>query len=254
MKWSDKVEGKNRKELLKLLRHEVGHAIEHAFQLTDHPLRIKYFGSTEKPYPQSYQFKKYSRHFVRHLGEGYAQSHPDEDFAETFAVWLDPGSQWQDRYAHWPVINKLNVMNRLMKMVSLQRPVLQKKYEVEPLRDLKMTLSQYYDKKKESPSELIMQTHRKLLRHIGWTRSEVVIRKRTARACSMKWMRKQLSPLLPPQLKVYEGEALIRSLNLHKTIFSPLRLQKSSHKIQFRNTLKRFLEQAQKKNLHYIKM
>ena len=31
-----------------------------------------------------------------HLDPWYAQSHPDEDFAETFAVWLTPEVQLED--------------------------------------------------------------------------------------------------------------------------------------------------------------
>ena len=42
-----------------------------------------------------------------HLEQWYAQSHPDEDFAETFAVWLAPDSHWRERYAGWPVLRKL---------------------------------------------------------------------------------------------------------------------------------------------------
>ena len=43
-----------------------------------------------------------SRAYVQHLDYWYAQSHPFEDYAETFAVWLRPSSRWKRRYEGWP--------------------------------------------------------------------------------------------------------------------------------------------------------
>ena len=71
-------------------------------------------GDLRSPYPTYYTPRPYSRSFVRHLDVWYAQSHPDEDFAETFAVWLDPHSLWKERYRGWPVMKKLEFMERLM--------------------------------------------------------------------------------------------------------------------------------------------
>ena len=71
------------------------------------------FGKSSEPYPEYYTPKPYSRSFVRHLDVWYAQSHPDEDFAETFAVWLDPQSAWRERYAGWPVLKKLEFMDTI---------------------------------------------------------------------------------------------------------------------------------------------
>jgi len=81
------VEGAGRAECMKLLRHEVGHAIDHAFRLYRRRERQKLFGRSSKRYPESYGPRPRSRHFVQHLDYWYAQAHPDEDFAETFAVW-----------------------------------------------------------------------------------------------------------------------------------------------------------------------
>ena len=72
------------------------------------------FGSPSKPYPEFYTPKPYSKSFVLHLDAWYAQSHPDEDFAETFAVWLTPNSEWRQRYAGWQALNKLEYMDALM--------------------------------------------------------------------------------------------------------------------------------------------
>jgi hypothetical protein len=89
------VEGGTREWCLRILRHETGHAIENAYRLRRRPRRRELFGRTSQPYPDSYSPRPYSKSFVRHLDAWYAQSHPDEDFAETFAVWLTPDSDWR---------------------------------------------------------------------------------------------------------------------------------------------------------------
>ena len=92
------VEGGTREWCMTILRHEAGHAIENAYKLRQRPKRQAIFGKSSEPYPDSYAPKPYSRSFVVHLDSWYAQSHPDEDFAETFAVWLTPDSNWRERY------------------------------------------------------------------------------------------------------------------------------------------------------------
>ena len=83
---------------MRILRHETGHAIENAYRLRRRRRRQQLFGKTSQPYPQHYAPKPYSKRYVLHLEAYYAQSHPDEDFAETFAVWLTPNSSWRRRY------------------------------------------------------------------------------------------------------------------------------------------------------------
>src|SRR6185295_10017069 len=95
--------------------HEAGHAIDHAFRLERRRKRQEIFGSSSKPYPEFYTPKPYSKSFVLHLDAWYAQSHPDEDFAETFAVWLTPSSEWRQRYAGWKAAKKLEYMDALMR-------------------------------------------------------------------------------------------------------------------------------------------
>ncbi len=84
------VEGGDPESCLRILRHEAGHAIDNAYLLRRRPTRRRLFGTPATPYPEYYTPKPYSKSFVLHLDHWYAQSHPDEDFAETFAVWLDP--------------------------------------------------------------------------------------------------------------------------------------------------------------------
>jgi hypothetical protein len=101
------------------------------------------------PYPEYYTPKPYSKSFVQHLDHWYAQSHPDEDFAETFAVWLDPQSMWATRYAGWPALRKLEYMDRLMRHVAKTRPPVQSKRRLDALPRLRMTLAEHYKKKRE---------------------------------------------------------------------------------------------------------
>ena len=143
-----KVEGGTNSEFLKIFRHEVAHALEHAYDLQNHPLRVKTFGSTHKNYPKSYVPMKYSKKYVLHLPDNYAQSHPDEDFAETFAVWLQPKSQWLKKYKGWPALNKLLIMDQLMGEIKGQPPIRRKDREMDRLSSLNVSLKQYYSKRR----------------------------------------------------------------------------------------------------------
>ena len=90
------VEGGTPDWCMKILRHEAGHAIDNAYKLRQRRRRQQVFGPSYMQYPKYYTPKPYSKSFVLHLDSWYAQSHPDEDFAETFAVWLNPDSDWRD--------------------------------------------------------------------------------------------------------------------------------------------------------------
>jgi len=143
------VEGGDPDECLRILRHEAGHAIDNAYQLRSRPTRRRLFGLPTTPYPEYYTPKPYSKSFVQHLDHWYAQSHPDEDFAETFAVWLDPQSMWATRYGGWPAQRKLEYMGRLMRELATRRPHIQSKRQVDPLPRLRKTLGEHYSKKRE---------------------------------------------------------------------------------------------------------
>jgi len=143
------VEGGDPESCLMILRHEAGHAIDNAYQLRRRPTRRKLFGDPNTPYPEYYTPKPYSKSFVQHLDHWYAQSHPDEDFAETFAVWLDPASLWSTRYAGWPAKPKLEYMDRLMRELSRTRARVKSIREVDPLRRMRKTLGEHYLKKRE---------------------------------------------------------------------------------------------------------
>ena len=143
------VEGADPVSCLKILRHEAGHAIDNAYRLRHRRSRRRIFGNPNTEYPEYYLPKPYSKSFVHHLDHWYAQSHPDEDFAETFAVWLDPESMWAVRYAGWPAARKLEYVDRLMRRIANTKPTLRSRRLVDPLARLKKTLREHYTKKRE---------------------------------------------------------------------------------------------------------
>lgn len=140
--------------IMMLLRHEAGHAVNYAYRLWRRPSWGEIFGRFTKPYRDSFRPDRMSRHYVRHIavypyGRTYAQKHPDEDFAETFAVWLTPGSSWRRRYRNWPVIRKLLYVDRLMKDVRRDLPESRIARRLLPVDRMGLTLAEHYGKKAE---------------------------------------------------------------------------------------------------------
>lgn len=142
------VEGGTRDKCMKLLRHETGHAVQHAFEVHRRRRWQRLFGINSKPYPEFYWPRPGSRRFVQHLDAWYAQSHPSEDFAETFAVWLPPHARWRSRYAGWPALAKLDYVDALMGELAGQRPRIRRRAEPDKLRHLDMTLRKHYAEKR----------------------------------------------------------------------------------------------------------
>ena len=143
------VEGGTHAECMRILRHEAGHVMQHSYALHRHRRWQRLFGRSSTRYPSYYRPDPASRNFVQHLRLWYAQSHPDEDFAETFAVWLTPRSNWRKRYEGWPALKKLQYVDELMAEIAKQKPVLTRRTEVDPLRTLRITLGEHYQKKLE---------------------------------------------------------------------------------------------------------
>jgi hypothetical protein len=134
---------------MRILRHEAGHAIDTAYRLRRRKVWREVFGPASLPYPNTYRARPGSRRYVQHLGEWYAQSHPCEDFAETFAVWLKPNSSWRNAYADWPAFHKLDFVDRLMADVRSMRPAVRSRARIESIDDNDMTLAQHYAQKIE---------------------------------------------------------------------------------------------------------
>jgi len=142
------VEGGTPEWCMRILRHEAGHAIENAYRIRRLRSRQQVFGKSSQPYPQYYRPRPYSRSFVRHLDVWYAQSHPDEDFAETFAVWLTPDSTWIERYKGWPVLKKLRYVDSLLQSLADTPPKVITSEEVDPIQTIRKTLREHYDRKR----------------------------------------------------------------------------------------------------------
>lgn len=142
------VEGGTLKWCMKILRHEAGHAIQHAFDTHRRKQWQALFGRSSKHYPESYLPRPASKRFVLHLDRCYAQSHPDEDFAETFAVWLTPRSQWRTRYQGWPALKKLEYVDELMHELSGKRPTKRSRVRIEPVSQIKKTLGEHYEQRR----------------------------------------------------------------------------------------------------------
>jgi hypothetical protein len=138
------VEGASRSECMKILRHETGHALQHAYQLQRRRKWQALFGKSSTRYPEYYRPNPVSKRYVQHLRLWYAQSHPDEDFAETFAVWLRPRSDWRRRYAGWPALRKLEYVDELMAEIATKKPLISTRREVEPLHRIGRTLAEHY--------------------------------------------------------------------------------------------------------------
>lgn len=151
------VEGGTRTECLRILRHEAGHAIQHAYRLHRRRKYQQLFGPSSMPYPEEYLPNPASKRYVHNIRFWYAQSHPDEDFAETFAVWLAPGSRWRKRYADWPALRKIEYVDELMHEIAGRAPVVRSRARQEPVESVKITLREYYRGKREryQPGELV---------------------------------------------------------------------------------------------------
>lgn len=138
------VEGGTRRWCMQLLRHEAGHAYETAYRLGRRTLWRGAFGPASRPYPKHYRPRPVSRKYVLHLDWWYAQSHPCEDFAETFAVWLASVARWRTAYEGWPALRKLEYVDELMTELRGQAPLVRSRQQVDPLRSLRLTLREYY--------------------------------------------------------------------------------------------------------------
>lgn len=143
------VEGGSTEECLRILRHEIGHAIDSAYRIRRRRKFRDLFGSITQPYSETYQPQPFSRDFVLHLDHWYAQVHPIEDFAETFAVWLRPRSRWRSRYKGWPVIEKLQYVDDVMKEIGDRKQTVSSKARVDSLPRLRKTLGEHYQSRRD---------------------------------------------------------------------------------------------------------
>ncbi len=163
------VEGGTPKTCMMLLRHEAGHAIDSAYRLHRRKKWKEMFGSSSAHYPDhpdEYTYKPFSKRFVQHIEEWYAQYHPEEDFAETFAVWLTPNIDWRERYKGWKALKKLEYIDELMKEISGKKPFKEKGQKLWQISKSKMKLATFYQRKRKFYTEDFPDFHDSSLKKI----------------------------------------------------------------------------------------
>src|SRR5437588_4784109 len=144
------VEGGTKEWFMKLIRHEAAHAYNYAYHLPRNKKWAQIFGQTsDDETPDSYRPRPFSRSYVVNLDDWYAQSQPDEDFAETFAVWLTPGLNWRTRYAGWKALRKLEYVDELMRSLADKPPLYAPKYRVAEYNCLNVKIKTYYARKRK---------------------------------------------------------------------------------------------------------
>jgi hypothetical protein len=137
------VEGEH--DAMRYLRHEAGHAFNYAYRLYERADWHALFGPYSRPYRERYRADPFSRHYVRHILGWYAQKHPDEDFAESFAVWLTPDVDWRREYAGWPALAKLEYVDRVMREVGSTIPIVPAPTEEDlPVEAMHYTVEEHY--------------------------------------------------------------------------------------------------------------
>jgi hypothetical protein len=153
------AEGDNHDWCMKLLRHEAGHALTYAYGLNRKRSWQRVFGHPSAPYEETYRFRPYSKSFVHHLDYYYAQYHPDEDFVETFAVWLTPGLDWRTKYAGWKALDKLVFVDRLMASIAGKPPLRSSGRQLWNIGAIRSRLKRYYQKRRKTEAEDIPEFH-----------------------------------------------------------------------------------------------
>jgi hypothetical protein len=179
------VEGATPEAFMQLIRHEAAHAYSYAYRFVRKAKWQQAFGkSSAEETPSFYRPRPYSRSFVVHLDDWYAQAHPDEDFAETFAVWLTPGLDWRARYRGWPALRKLEYVDELMRSLAGKPPNPAPRYRAAEHAGLGLKLKTYYARKRKEYEHSFPDFYDKDLRQLfdaeGGTRAAVWLRKRRA--------------------------------------------------------------------------
>lgn len=132
------------REIRMYLRHEAGHAFNYAYKLYEAAEWRDLFGPFNRPYRERYRPVPFDRNFVRHIEGWYAQKHPDEDFAETFAVWLTPRSRWRVRYRGWPALKKLRYVDRMARTLGETEPPVRLASTDITVEEMDMTVEEFF--------------------------------------------------------------------------------------------------------------
>jgi Putative zinc-binding metallo-peptidase len=148
----ESIEAESDAEIMAYLRHEAGHTFNYAYRLHETEDWHRLFGPYSRPYREHYEPNPFSRNFVRHISGWYAQKHPDEDFAETFAVWLTPGSDWRRVYADWGCLPKLQYVDETVRRIGRAAPVVTTEYD--DAEELSWSVAEYHQRLSYQPVEL----------------------------------------------------------------------------------------------------
>jgi hypothetical protein len=146
------IEAESDEEIAAYLRHECGHAFNYAYRLYETEAWHETFGPYSRPYREHYEPNPFSRNFVRHIPGWYAQKHPDEDFAETFAVWLTPGEDWRSKYADWGCLPKLEYVDRIVRELGHKPALVSTEYD--DSQELAYTLDEYHRRVSYQPTQV----------------------------------------------------------------------------------------------------
>jgi hypothetical protein len=148
------IEGFDRADILGYLRHEMGHVVNYAYRLYEDEEWILRFGSITQPYEDDYRPQPFSRRYVRHLPGWYAQKHPDEDWSETFAVWMTPGIDWRREYEGWPeALAKLSYCERTVARILDRDPLVTDAEPDEDVGEIPYSVGEYYEHESAEPGD-----------------------------------------------------------------------------------------------------
>lgn len=226
------VEGGTKKDFMKLIRHETGHAYSYAYNLYKKKQWRELFGSAAEEYRDTYRPRPYSRAFVTHLDNWYAQSHPDEDFAETFAVWLTPGLDWRKKFRGWKALEKLEYVDALMKSLAGKPAVVTPSGDLKQFAGLSIRLKTYFKRKKKFFEEDYPDFHDNNLKTVF----TAVADERGSRKAS-RYLRDNHERILAPvarwtREKKYTVDKLMRNL-IHRCDALNLYARKDDHQTDF---------------------
>jgi hypothetical protein len=139
-------------DIVNIVRHELGHAFAYAYKLyrrNDFREVFKVKGNYFLTYPETDRYIRranpWSRDYVNPSGDYYAQKHPDDDFAETFMVLLQPRYNWRREYRNYPgALRKLDFVKGIIEKLRNQEPLIdQKPYDYEPLESFSETVAHF---------------------------------------------------------------------------------------------------------------
>lgn len=199
-KMMGEVEGGNASWAMRILRHEAGHALDNAYRLRRRKDWRRTFGKASRRYPNVYRARPASQSYVLHLGHWYGQSHPTEDFAETFAVWLQPRARWRREYADWPALKKLEYLDALLQEIQGEPQPVTEQHIVAPLEDNRRTLADHYRRKQARYAITGAEAYDRRLRRVFGTRDG----KRRMRASTfLRQVRPQLTRLLTRRSRLH---------------------------------------------------